>query len=141
PRPAQGPNWGGFRMCCRWLSAAVCVVIVAVAAWMSGAEDKDKPKTPEWTEVVRNILRSPGTPAGYALVDGEAALLIDAPLPPDGLKAHGIKKIDAVLLTHHHRDTCAAVGKYLADKIPVRAPKASAEWLTPANVRKYWKDS
>ena len=48
--------------------------------------------------------------------------------PADALKAHGIKKIDAVLLTHHHRDTCAAAGKYLADKVPVRAPKASAAW-------------
>src|SRR6516225_8459062 len=125
---------GGCRMCCRWLSAAVCVVIVTLAAWMSGAEDKDKPKTPELTEVAPGIVRSPGLPAGYALVDGETALLIDAPLPPDGLKAHGVKKIDAVLLTHHHRDTCAAIGKYLADKVSVRAPKTSAEWLTPENV-------
>src|SRR5262249_25567405 len=65
----------------------------------------------------------------------------DGRVATDGLKVHGIKKIDAVLLTHHHRDTCAAVGKYLADKVPVRAPKASAEWLTPENVRKFWKES
>jgi glyoxylase-like metal-dependent hydrolase (beta-lactamase superfamily II) len=128
-------------MCCRWLSAAVCVLTVAIAAWLGGADDKAKTKNTEWIEIAPGMLRSPGLPAGYALIDGETALLIDAPLPADGLKAHGIKKIGAVLLTHHHRDTGAAVGKYLADKVSVRAPKASAEWLTPENVRKYWKES
>jgi glyoxylase-like metal-dependent hydrolase (beta-lactamase superfamily II) len=126
---------------CRWLSAALCVLTVAVAAWLSGADDKDKSKNAGWAEIAHGILRSPGLPAGYALTDGDTAMLIDAPVSAEGLKAHGVKKIDAVLLTHHHRDTCAALGKYLAEKVPVRAPKASAEWLTPENVRKYWRES
>ena len=46
-----------------------------------------------------------------------------------------------MLLTHHHRDTAAFAGRYLADKVPVRAPKASADWLTPDGVQKYWKES
>jgi glyoxylase-like metal-dependent hydrolase (beta-lactamase superfamily II) len=44
-------------------------------------------------------------------------------------------------VTHHHRDLCAAVSQFLAEKIKVVAPKAAAEWLTPQNVRKYWKES
>jgi glyoxylase-like metal-dependent hydrolase (beta-lactamase superfamily II) len=94
-----------------------------------------------WTEAAPGVLRTPDLPAGYALVDGDTALLIDAPQGAEGLKAHGIKKIDAVLLTHHHRDTCAAAGRFLAAGVKVRAPRAAAEWLTPANVRKYWKES
>ncbi len=94
-----------------------------------------------WKEVAPGVFRSPGPPFGYALCDGDAALLIDAPCGPDGLKAQGTKTIDAVLLTHHHRDTAAFAGRYLADKVPVRAPKASADWLTPDGVRKYWKES
>jgi glyoxylase-like metal-dependent hydrolase (beta-lactamase superfamily II) len=57
------------------------------------------------------------------------------------LEAQGVNKIDAVLLTHHHRDTCAAVGSFLTAGVPVRAPKTAAEWLSPDGVRKYWQES
>src|SRR5262249_53655573 len=53
----------------------------------------------------------------------------------------GVNKIERVLLTHHHRDSCAAAAKFLATGVPVSAAKASAEWLTPAGVAKYWKES
>jgi glyoxylase-like metal-dependent hydrolase (beta-lactamase superfamily II) len=124
-----------------WLSAGLCLALVAAVAFVAGKKDDDKKPADDWCEVAPGVWRSPGLPAGYALIDGEAALLIDAPLPADGLKKHGVKKIEAVLLTHHHRHTCAAIGQYLTDKVPVRAPKESAEWLTPDNVRKYWKES
>src|SRR5579885_649071 len=123
----------------RWLIAGLCVALLATAVWLAGGRDA-KPAD-GWQEVAPGVLRSPGLPAGYALRDGDAALLIDAPAAADGLKAHGIKKVEAVLLTHHHRDVVAGVGRLLADKVPVRAPKKSAEWLTPENVRKYWKES
>jgi glyoxylase-like metal-dependent hydrolase (beta-lactamase superfamily II) len=122
----------------RSLSAFSCLAIVAAVAWLSRWNDEP---AQGWTEIAPGILRSPGCPAGYALVDGDTALLVDAPVTPDGLKALGIKKIDAVLLTHHHRHVCAAVGKYLADKVPVRAPKASVPWLSRDGVRTYWKES
>jgi glyoxylase-like metal-dependent hydrolase (beta-lactamase superfamily II) len=80
-------------------------------------------------------------PAGYALVAGERALLIDAPINADGLKKHGVRTIDAVLLTHHHRDTAAFAANFLAQGVPVRAPRDSAKWLTPKDVRAYWRTS
>ena len=58
-----------------------------------------------------------------------------------GLEAHGVKAIDGVLLTHHHRDTAAAAAAFLAKRVPVRAPRASAPWLTPGGVAQYWKES
>src|SRR5262249_40244793 len=123
------------------LSGVFCLSVVAAIAWLSGNDYEKEEPADGWTEVAPGILRSPGLPAGYALIDGETSLLIDAPMPSAGLSSRGIKKLDAILLTHHHRDTCAALGKYVADKVPIRAPKASAAWLNPENVRKYWKES
>jgi glyoxylase-like metal-dependent hydrolase (beta-lactamase superfamily II) len=124
----------------RGILLLVSLTLFAAAAWLATAGD-DKPPPAAWTEVAPGVLRSPGLPAGYALTDGDAALLIDAPLPPESLKPHGVTKIDAVLLTHHHRDSCAAAGRFLAAGVPVRAPREAAEWLTPAGVSKYWKES
>jgi glyoxylase-like metal-dependent hydrolase (beta-lactamase superfamily II) len=115
--------------------------MVAGTVWLGGAGLGSKKSATAWTEVTPGVFRTPGLPAGYALVDGDTALLIDAPHDADGLKAHGVKKIDTVLLTHHHRDTCAAAGRFLAAGVKVRASKAAAEWVTPENVRKYWKES
>ncbi len=102
----------------RNLGAVLCVAALLVVAWVSG---RDRP--------------------GYALVSGGRALLIDAAALPDGLKGHGVKTVDAVWLTHHHRDSAAFAGRYLADGVAVRAPKASVPWLTPDGVKKYWKES
>jgi glyoxylase-like metal-dependent hydrolase (beta-lactamase superfamily II) len=125
----------------QWLSGFLCVAVVGAAAWFGGAGEQGKPAASAWVEVHPGVLRTATLPAGYALVDGDVALLVDAPQDAGGLTAHGVKTIDGVLLTHHHRDTCAAVERFLAEKVPVRAPNASAEWLTPANVRQYWQTS
>jgi glyoxylase-like metal-dependent hydrolase (beta-lactamase superfamily II) len=125
----------------RVLTALLALCVLSAAAWLVGGGSGEPKTAGDWKEVAPGVWRSPGTPAGYALIDSDAALLIDAPCGPDGLKAQGVKQIDAVLLTHHHRDTAAFAGRYLADKVPVRASKASAEWLTPEGVQKYWKES
>jgi glyoxylase-like metal-dependent hydrolase (beta-lactamase superfamily II) len=123
----------------RWLVGLMCLALVGGAAWLS--RRGEQPVAPGWVEVAPGMLRSAQLPAGYALVDGDRALLIDAPRGPEGLAAHGVKQVEGVLLTHHHRDTCAAAERFLADGVPVRAPKASAEWLTSAGVQKYWQES
>src|SRR5262249_4904397 len=102
----------------RWLIALVCLAVVATAAWLGTALSGPKNAADAWTEVVPGILRTPRLPAGYALVDGDTALLIDVPHPIDDLKAHGVKKVEAVLLTHHHRDTCAEAGSFLVAGVP-----------------------
>jgi glyoxylase-like metal-dependent hydrolase (beta-lactamase superfamily II) len=121
----------------RLVAASLCLAAVISAAWLGAP----RTATTDWIEVTPGVLRTPGYPAGYALVEGDAVLLIDAPTDPAGLRARGVKKVSLVLLTHHHRDSCAAVGEYLAEKVPVRAAKEAAEWLTPTNVRKYWQES
>jgi glyoxylase-like metal-dependent hydrolase (beta-lactamase superfamily II) len=116
-----------------------CLVLVAVAAWL-GRASQQKADAPRWEQVVPGVLRSPGPVAGYALLAGERALLIDAPHNGEGLAEHGVRSIDGVLLTHYHRHVCAAVASFL-DRCPVRAPVKSEAWLKPEAVRKYWQES
>jgi glyoxylase-like metal-dependent hydrolase (beta-lactamase superfamily II) len=123
----------------RLLLALLSVGAVGFVAWLSNA-DPGKPAD-AWAEVAPGVLRTTESPYGYALVHNDRALLVDCPIPGDGLAAKGVKGIDGVLLTHHHRDSAAAVGWYLEKKVPVRAAREAAEWLTPDGVAKYWKDA
>jgi glyoxylase-like metal-dependent hydrolase (beta-lactamase superfamily II) len=125
----------------RWPVALLCLSLLIGAALLGAAGRGTDQSKPVWVQVAPGILRSSTLPAGHALVDGDTALLVDAPLGPVSLKAHGITKIDAVLLTHHHRDSCAAVGEFLRAGVKVRAAKESAKWLSPEGVRKYWEES
>src|SRR5262249_2202449 len=136
---SSAPREGGTSMRHRRLAALVCLAVLGAAAWVGRPSYGDKPGAGGWQEVVPGVFRSPGLPAGYALVEGGAALLVDAPAGVQGLERLGVKQVDAVLLTHHHRDNCAGAERFLAAGVRVRAPKASAEWLTPENVRKYWQ--
>jgi glyoxylase-like metal-dependent hydrolase (beta-lactamase superfamily II) len=125
----------------RVVPAFCCLAVVGAAAWFGSAGLDDKSSADTWTEVVPGVWRTAHLPAGHALVDGDTALLIDAPRNASGLKAHGVRKVDAVLLTHHHRDTCAAMGELQSAGVPVRAPKTSVDLLKPESVRKYWQTS
>jgi glyoxylase-like metal-dependent hydrolase (beta-lactamase superfamily II) len=122
----------------RLLSIALCVLILSAIAWLGRA---GQGKTAgDWTEVTPGVLRSPGPVGGYALLSGDKALLIDVPGDNAGLAKHGIRRIDGVLLTHYHRPACAGLAE-LPKEVTIRAPKAAEEWLSPAKVARYWKDS
>ena len=122
----------------RVLAIALCVTVLGLAAWLGRAGQN--PGKSGWTEIAPGVLRSPGPVAGYALVAGDKALLIDAPTHTGDLAKHGIRRIDGVLLTHYHRDVCAGLME-LPKEVTVRAPKGADEWLKPEAVRKYWKES
>jgi glyoxylase-like metal-dependent hydrolase (beta-lactamase superfamily II) len=94
-----------------------------------------------WREVMPGVLQSAGSPCAYALLDGAEALLIGAPHGvrlPDG-KRFGVERWTLVLLTHHHRDSCAGAAALAAAGISVRAPRKSEALLAPDHVRAYWK--
>jgi glyoxylase-like metal-dependent hydrolase (beta-lactamase superfamily II) len=124
----------------RHFVAPLSLLVVATAAWLGGAGPGGK-QPAVWVEVAPGLLRTAGMPFGYALLNGDRALLVGAPRTAVDALPSGVRKIDAVLLTHHHRDVCVAAERFLAAGVPVRAPKASAEWLTPEGVRKHWKES
>jgi glyoxylase-like metal-dependent hydrolase (beta-lactamase superfamily II) len=124
----------------RILLAVSCFTAVAALAWFTAA-DPEPANLTRWERVADNIYRTKTMPYGYALVDRDKLLLIDATVPPEAVAELGVKTIDAVLLTHHHRDTAEFASAYCKKGVAVRAPKESAEWLTPVNVTKFWKDS
>jgi glyoxylase-like metal-dependent hydrolase (beta-lactamase superfamily II) len=120
---------------------ALGVVLLIVVAWVVGREAPQPGADGAWTGAAPGVLRSPGSPACYALVSDGHALLVDAACGPAGLKAHKVSQVDAVLLTHHHRDIAAYASQYRAAAVPVRASKVAAQWLTPDAVSKYWRES
>src|SRR5262249_22965120 len=118
-----------------------CTIAFAVAIWVSGVLRGELPDS-TWKQLVPGVWRTTEQPFGYALVSDGHALLVDCPQSADGLiTAAKVEQVDTVLLTHHHLDTCARVGDFLAAKTPVRSPKASAEFLAPAAVKKFWQES
>src|SRR5207244_2356652 len=112
--------------CCtyiaRSLPAALCCGCLVLAAWFGRAADRQTHPI-EWEEISPGVLRTRQLPAGYALVSDKHVLLIDVPHDPLGLRAKGIEAIDDILLTHHHRDTCAAASLLDKQRTRVRAAK------------------
>src|ERR1043165_8701948 len=107
----------------RHLAPILSLFALAVAAWLGGALRGGKPVA-AWEQVAPGICRTSAMPHGPALVADGHALLIDCPHDAAGLlKNAKVTEIDAVLLTHHHHDTCALAAEFSAKKVPARAPK------------------
>jgi glyoxylase-like metal-dependent hydrolase (beta-lactamase superfamily II) len=125
------------------LHATISLALLVVTAVAARLAQTDRSTEEAWTQVAPGVFRSRGVPAGYALTSGRQALLIDAPVSADwtALSRFGVERIEQVLLTHHHRDTAARVGELLTAGVPVRAPQASAAWLRPQEVARYWQES
>ena len=126
-------------MSARVLLAATCVVTVAVVAWFTTAQPKAE--LAHWEKVGGSVYRSKAAPYSYAIVSGDKAILIDATVPPEAVTELGVKTVEAVLLTHHHRDTAQFAAEHRKAKVTVRAPKASADYLLPDKVAKFWQES
>jgi glyoxylase-like metal-dependent hydrolase (beta-lactamase superfamily II) len=123
----------------RLFLAAPCLAAVAAVAWLCHA--RLQPAIGAWVEVMPGVFRTKQAPYGYAVVHGGRAVLIDAPVSPVATNALRADAIDAVLLTHAHRDTAAHAAAYRKAGVAVRAAKEGAEWLTPEGVTKAWKDA
>lgn len=89
------------------------------------------PSLYEWTDTC-NV---------YILKDGDSALLIDL---GDGsvleqLPEQGIKHVEWILFTHHHREQCQGIELVDRTKTKVAAPQAEAELFeTPTQFRKWY---
>ncbi len=125
----------------RPLALMLSLGALALAAWLGGSLRGERPVA-EWEQVAPGLWRTSAMPHGHALVAGGHALLLDCPHDIEGLRKDAkVSEIDAVLLTHHHHDTCALAAEFIAKKIPVRASKLSADWLAPAAVARFWRES
>ena len=123
------------------LFLAVLLGVLAVLVIRQADKLRDAAFRPRW-------IRLPDTadpvvhicttePRAYLIEADGRGVLIDC---PDDLP-EPLVPVDLVLLTHHHRDSVGGVQKFLDRNIPVRASQKSAEWLTAANVTKFWKES
>ncbi|MCX7886301.1 MAG: MBL fold metallo-hydrolase [Verrucomicrobiae bacterium] len=76
----------------------------------------------------------------YLLRDGDRAVAIDFGSRDwtGTLGSLGIKHLDYILLTHHHRDQCEGLLGYTGNA-EVRAPVGESDFLTPDGVKSYWK--
>jgi len=77
----------------------------------------------------------------YVLRDGDAALLIDLGdgSVVDHLAEIGVKRVEWVLLTHHHREQCQGIERLDRTVTKVAAPKAEqALFETPTDFRKWF---
>jgi len=125
----------------RALLGLFIVALLVGIVWLSGRGPRPDAPTPAapWGKVHDGgkfvVHRSNTTPAAYLIAVGNNGLLIDC---PDGLPEPPAA-VRRVLLTHHHRDGCDGVPRFGA--AVTSAPKASVEWLRPANVAKFWAES
>lgn len=100
-------------------------------------------RVPTWSPEGEHVWRSPGSPAAYALIDGDAALLFGAPAGVDlsELGWAGITRFEGVYLTHAHRDSIDAAPAWIASGLTVRAPRACEPYLSFEGVRRYWQQT
>lgn len=100
-------------------------------------------RKPDWRELPQGVWRSPATPAVHALTDGDAAILFGAAegADPAELAYAGIARVEAVYLTHAHRNSVRQAEAWSRAGIPVRASPATAARLSPDAVRRYWEEA
>jgi len=77
----------------------------------------------------------------FVLKRGDKGLAIDFGTGAwlEQLPKLGIKKLDRVLLTHHHADQCVGLQGMPRRGFAVHAPWGDEPLLTPAGVRRFWK--
>lgn len=87
-----------------------------------------------WQPVASGLWRFEDTCNVYALVDGEAALVVDCGSAAwlDSLGELGVARVDQVWFTHAHRDQCQGAARLAELGVPLRFPAAARAWLDPA---------
>lgn len=84
-----------------------------------------------FTAVLPHLFQYRDTCGVYVLRHGDRALLVDGGSGAvlDHLGALGIRQVDWVLYTHHHREQCQGHARFAAAGIPAAAPAAERAWF------------
>ena len=92
------------------------------------------------TQLSENLFVHHGVINVGILRDGPRALLIDYGDGDvqDTLDALGVRRIETVLLTHHHRDQSSGLGPLAASGTRVCVPIEERPWVE--DVESYWND-
>ena len=118
------------------------VVSAATTAWgeQSASKAKAQFQQPDAANLPDLFVYS-DTCNVVVLRDGEAALLIDLGdgTVVDHLTDIGVRNVEWVLFTHHHREQCQGIGRLDRTKTKVAAPDAErALFETPREFRKWY---
>lgn len=90
-------------------------------------------------EILPNLHRLEDSCNVYVLTDGDRALLIDCGSGAvlDALPALGVKQVDWVLFTHHHRDQCYGAGRLVSHGARLAVPEHERFLFEQAS--EYWQ--
>lgn len=77
----------------------------------------------------------------YVVKQGDTAVLIDFGDGSvlDGLPSIGVKRVAAVLMTHHHRDQGQGLPRAVAADIPIYVPHAEQELFRDVDAEAHWQ--
>ena len=91
------------------------------------------------TRLSEHLYRLPDTCNVYLIVDGDAGLLIDAGSGAvlDHLHEAGVKRIEWVLHTHHHRDQCWGTPRVRTQGARVAVPEYERHLFDQAEL--FWQ--
>jgi len=91
------------------------------------------------TQISEHLYRYADSCNVYVLIDGDAALLIDAGSGAvlDHLPEIGVKKVEWVLHTHHHRDQCWGTPRLRDHGAKVAVPEYERHLFDQAEL--YWQ--
>jgi len=123
----------------RWnkhASLAVAAAVLIAPLWAGPAVAANA----QFEQLLPDLYLLRDTCNVYVLRDGDRAVAIDFGSSDwtGALNSLGVKQLDYVLLTHHHRDQCEGLLSY-AGNAELRAPSGEASSLTPDGVKTYWK--
>jgi glyoxylase-like metal-dependent hydrolase (beta-lactamase superfamily II) len=128
-----------LRSCCQ--AVAVCsVLVVPLLVGSISAQEKQCLRQPD-AQAFPDLFVWTNTCNTYVLRDGDAALLIDLGdgTVLDHLAEIGVKHVDWVLLTDHHREQCQGIGRIDRKSTKIAAPKAEQPLLEkPTDFRKWF---
>ena len=125
---------------------AVCCVLLGLLDMERASADDQRATSPAGfrqpdSQSQPNLFVWTDTCNVYVLRDGDKALLIDLGDGSvlDHLAEIGVKQVEWILFTHHHREQCQGIGRVDRSVTKVAAPKAEQELFEqPTEFRKWF---
>ncbi|MHC4876291.1 MAG: MBL fold metallo-hydrolase [Planctomycetota bacterium] len=122
-------------------SITVLAVLMALfASTHSSAQSETQIRQP-FPDLLPDVFVVTDTCNTYVIRDGDAALLIDfgAGGVMDHLAGIGVKRVDWICFTHHHREQCQGIARADRTTTKVAAPQAEQELFEqPLQFRKWY---
>lgn len=127
------------------IAAALCIIFIAPFASHTSAQESDETTRSKFHQPAPkthpNLFVWTDTCNVYVLRDNEKATLIDLGDGSviDHLDDIGVKHVEWILFTHHHREQCQGINRVDRTKTKIAAPKSEqALFEKPTDFRKWY---